>query len=218
MSASTSDAGDAPLCRVCWEEEDERPGGHIALHCHCTTGVHDRCLLQWILSENGRDNLVCELCTGRWQGAISVSIAELAEQAAAYKRAAGGSGLDEATTAELAAALEQMRERNQLLAAALAAAEAAEAARQRDFEAMKRIARRDRNEFLAHLRGARAERRSHLRWVPAALLVLLGAFCAGAHWQQSQGAGPPVPRGQAPAAAAAAAIAAASGPSAVGRL
>lgn len=37
MSASTSDAGDAPLCRVCWEEEDERPGEQRpALDCrHC---------------------------------------------------------------------------------------------------------------------------------------------------------------------------------------
>ena len=47
-------------------------GGRVALHCHCTTGVHDHCLMQWLLSGNGRENLeACELCTGTWQGAIT---------------------------------------------------------------------------------------------------------------------------------------------------
>lgn len=47
-------------------------GGRVALHCQCTMGLHDRCLMRWLLSDSGRaEPHRCELCTGLLQGALT---------------------------------------------------------------------------------------------------------------------------------------------------
>ncbi|KAI7844789.1 hypothetical protein COHA_001669 [Chlorella ohadii] len=156
--------------------------GRIALRCRCTTGIHDRCLLRWVLSETGRENLqTCELCTGAWQGSIAVSIPDLLEAAAAWKQSTSAGRPDQA---EVAAALTQLRERNEALAQLAAQAEEAEAARRRDWEQMKRVAARDRQLLLDSLEAERQWRRSNWKYLPAGLLLAAGAFLAGAAWHQ----------------------------------
>ncbi|PRW51096.1 blue copper -like [Chlorella sorokiniana] len=185
-SASTSGSEDAngerPICRLCWDCADRQPGGRISLRCHCTTGIHDRCLLRWVLSETGRENLqTCELCTGPWQGSITVSIPDLLEAAAAWKQSTSAGRPDQA---EVAAALAQLRERNEALSQLAAQAEESEAARRRDWEQMKRVAARDRQLLLDSLEAERQWRRSNWKYLPAGLLLAAGAFLAGAAWHQ----------------------------------
>jgi hypothetical protein len=183
----------------------------VALHCHCTTGVHDRCLMQWLLSGNGREHLeACELCTGTWQGAITggwgcllltlpalcgkasaqltvslrlplpaaaVSIAELVEQAAAFKRAVPG-GPDHA---ELAATLAALHARNTLLAELAELAAQAEEVRQREFAAMKRIAARNHELVAQAIAAEQRWQRRRLKGLPGVLIIAASCFFVGAH-------------------------------------
>ncbi|KAL4430039.1 hypothetical protein ABPG77_004409 [Micractinium sp. CCAP 211/92] len=174
-STAPSEAGELgePVCRVCWE-----PGGRIACPCACTTGIHDHCLVQWLLTANERPEEVadsCELCMQRWQGEVTVPIQDLLEHVAALKRSQVGA-------AELSTAVDTLRQRNEQLLQLLQAAGEAEAARQADFARMRRIAAADRQAILGRLEEERQWRRSNLRFLPQLLLALTGAFLAG--WQR----------------------------------
>ncbi|KAL4444017.1 hypothetical protein ABPG75_011754 [Micractinium tetrahymenae] len=173
-STAPSEVGEAePVCRICWE-----PGARILCPCACTTGVHDHCLLQWLLTANERPEEVvdsCELCMQRWQGEVTVAIQDLLEQVAVLKRSQPGS-------AEVSAAVGALRQRNEQLTQLLQVAGEAEAARQADFARMRRIAAADRQAILGRLEEERQWRRSNLRFLPQLLLALAGAFLAG--WQR----------------------------------
>lgn len=163
------------VCRICWDCQDAKPGGRISRPCNCTTGVHDRCLMQWLLSESGRADLqACELCVARWEGHVTVSIGDLLEAVAAWK----GSQPD---SSDLAFALQQLRQRNEQLQQLLEQAADAEGERRREYGRMKRIAAADRQAILGRLEEERAWRRSNLRWLPQLLLITGAAFLAGWH-------------------------------------
>ena len=101
----------------------------------------------------------------------AVSIAELLEQAAAFKRAVPG-GLDQA---ELAATLAALRARNTLLA------ELAELAAQAEFAAMKRIAARNHELVAQTIAAEQRWQRRRLKWLPGVLVIAASCFLAGAH-------------------------------------
>ena len=107
----------------------------------------------------------------------AVSIAELLEQAAAFKRAVPG-GLDQA---ELAATLAALRARNTLLAELAELAAQAEEARQREFAAMKRIAARNHELAAQTIAAEQRWQRRRLKWLPGVLVIAASCFLAGAH-------------------------------------
>ena len=126
--------------------------------------MHDRCLLQWLLS--GRENQEsCELCTAVWEGDLTVAIRDLLAAAAALKSA-------QPDTAELVAAVAALQQREASLQRLLQEAEEAEAARQRDFERMRRVAAADRE----------------VRLVRSVCQGTYGSSRGGRVWQQRRGA------------------------------
>lgn len=123
--AEEQPAHDGNLCRVCWEPESAEPGGRFVDACRCTSGIHSRCLMTWLVLRNeaGRERLdCCEVCTGEWRNSLTVPVAALQQSLASFKRG----------QEERAEELERML----MLAAAMLAAEDAKRQRRRRWVAL----------------------------------------------------------------------------------